>query len=100
MKQEEISKVRLEQLELAESKLNALEAGGVDNWEFYGDSLTEWNAENELKESLNDLIQELSQVFGECAYEPSERGAGIAFDDDAYSEAMKLLIAKKVRFED
>ena len=31
----EITTKRLKSLEMAESKLNALEAGGVDNWEFY-----------------------------------------------------------------
>ncbi len=39
----EISKERLEELEDKEAKLDALEVGGVDNWEWYGESLEEYN---------------------------------------------------------
>lgn len=38
---EEITAERLKTLERAEAKLQALEAGGVDNWEWYGESLKE-----------------------------------------------------------
>jgi len=69
------SKQRLKELERAEAKLNALEAGGVDNWEWYGESLKEYNAENEIEEKRDELLDELETVFGGCAYEPSERGA-------------------------
>ena len=93
-----LSAKRLKELERAEAKLNALEAGGVDNWEWYGESLKSYHEENELEENLSDLINELSEVFGEAAYEPSERGAGIAFNDDVFNEAMKLLTSKGVRF--
>lgn len=34
-----ISKARYHELLQAEAVLNALEAGGVDNWEWYDDSL-------------------------------------------------------------
>lgn len=35
----EITEERYEELLDAEKKLDALEAGGVDNWQWYGDSL-------------------------------------------------------------
>ncbi len=94
----EISKSEYEKLVKDQSKLQALESGGVDNWEFYGDALEEWNAENELEEKLSDLITALSEIFGQCAYEPSERGAGIAFNDEAFDEAMRELVQRKVIF--
>ena len=94
-----VSDKRLKELERAEAKLNALEAGGVDNWEWYGESLAPYHALNELEENRSDLINELAEIFGECAYEPSERGAGIAFSDDVFSTAMKLLVIKDVRFK-
>ena len=53
----------------------------------------------EAKLSALDLINELSEIFGECAYEPSERGAGIAFEDEAFNAAMKLLSDRKVFFK-
>ena len=37
-----ISKKRLEYLERAYTKLTCLENGGVDNWEWYGESLEEF----------------------------------------------------------
>ena len=94
-----ISAKRLKELERAEAKLSALEAGGVDNWEWYGESLKPYHEENELEESRSDLINELAQIFGECAYEPSERGAGIAFDDGHFDAAMKLLVSRDVQFK-
>ena len=36
MTEVKINVKRLKQLERAASKLSALEAGGVDNWEWYG----------------------------------------------------------------
>jgi len=94
-----LSEQRIKELERAESKLNALECGGVDNWEFYENSLEDWNKENEIDEQREDLINELSIIFGECAYEPSERGAGIAFRDDVFKSAIKLLTEKGVIFK-
>ena len=94
-----VSEKRLKELERAEAKLNALEVGGVDNWEWYGESLKSYHAENEPEESRADLISELAYIFGECAYEPSERGAGISFTDDAHSSAMDLLAKRNVQFK-
>lgn len=95
----EISKKRLKELERAEDKLNALEAGGVDNWENYDDSLEEYWAKNEVEEKREALIDDLEVVFGECAYEPSERGAGIAFTDNARENAMEVLEQAGVIFK-
>ena len=91
---------RLKELERAEAKLNALEAGGVDNWEWYGESLKEYNAENEIEENRDELIDELELVFSECAYEPSERGAGIAFNDEVRGRAMEVLVRLGVIFDE
>ena len=44
----EISEERLADLERTERKMEALEAGGVDNWEWYGESLKDfWEEEDE-----------------------------------------------------
>lgn len=42
LKQYLISESRLRDLLHSEAKLNALEAGGVDNWSWYGDSLRDF----------------------------------------------------------
>lgn len=93
-----ISKQRIKELERAEAKLNALEAGGVDNWDCYDEALSEYNAENELEERREDLILVLAEVFGECAYEPSERGAGISFNDDTNDLCAAILEKFGVNF--
>ena len=95
-----MSEKRMKELLRAEAKLNALEAGGVDNWEWYGESLKGWFAENELEERLDALMDDLECAFGECAYEPSERGAGIAFDDSAAAAVMEIFKTHKVTFQD
>ena len=95
-----MSEKRMKELLRAEAKLNALEAGGVDNWEWYGESLKAYHAENELEERLEALLDDLECVFGESAYEPSERGAGIAFTDDLAASAMSILHDAGVTFTD
>tara|TARA_R100000750_G_C2340537_1_gene94014 strand:+ start:226 stop:549 length:324 start_codon:yes stop_codon:yes gene_type:complete len=95
----EISKKEYEKLIKDQSKLNALEAGGVDNWEFYGDALEEWYAEDELEEKRHNLISDLEEAFGTSAYEPSERGAGVAFGDDMFDNVMAVLNEHGVIFE-
>ena len=95
-----ISPRRLKELERMESKLNALESGGVDNWDFYGDSLKAYHLENEKEERIDALIADLEIAFGECAYEPSERGAGIAFDDGVEASIVEIFTQHKVTFSD
>jgi len=95
-----LSQKRIEELKRAEAKLLALEAGGVDNWDGYDISLEDFRKEEELNERLSELLGELEIIFGEAAYEPSERGAGIAFTDDVFNEAKNLLLKSKVTFSD
>jgi len=95
-----ISKKEYEKLKRDQEKLEALEAGGVDNWEFYGEALKEWEAKYELKEKRENLLEDLSECFGECAFEPSEAGAGIAFRDEAVENAMAILEEYGVIFKD
>ena len=96
----EITTKRLKSLEMAESKLSALEAGGVDNWEFYGESLKEYYKANELEEERELLFDDLSIAFGQFAYEPSERGAGFAFKDDVHDEIFEIFNNFGVIFKD
>ena len=54
----EITEERLEELLAAEEKLSALEAYGVDNWEWYGDameSLSEFDIEETEDEEIEGL---------------------------------------------
>ena len=87
----EISSKRLKELEDMEAKLDALEAGGVDNWEWYDSSMEDYNKEKEQEEKIEELFENIEQILCEGSYEPSERGAGIAFNEDAIDEAKEML---------
>lgn len=86
-----IEEAELKKLQRAAAKLDALEAGGVDNWEWFGESLKEYRATIEREENLEDFLDELCTVLFEGAYEPSERGAGFTCADSAKAKAFKLL---------
>lgn len=65
------------------AKLDALEAGGVDNWQFYGESLKDWHEENEKHERCDKFVDDLLEIIlSECRiYEPSDRGSGYDISD-------------------
>lgn len=65
------------------SKLDALEAGGVDNWEWYGEALKEWFAENEKIELAESFVDELCEIICcDCKIEqPAGQGAGYGISD-------------------
>jgi len=74
------------------AKLDALEAGGVDNWEWYGESLKEWNAENEKAEITDELIEELCEVICCEIDQPAGSGCGYGITTDGLKEMHKLLM--------
>ena len=95
-----IDSKRLRELELAEMKLNALEDYGVDNWDGYDDAMREIWKEQEREEKLEQILNEILVVLGSGAYEPSERGAGVAFSEDAEEEAIRIFKDYKVYFKE
>lgn len=87
-----IDKKRLKELEKAEAKLNALENGGVDNWEWYDQAMTSYNDSIELEEKCEELLEEIECALLVGVYEPSERGAGFAASDDAREQTLEILM--------
>ena len=83
---------RLRELERAEAKLRALENGGVDNWEWYDESLKEFNENEEIEEKVDNLLEEIQEKLLIGVFEPSERGAGFAATNEACEETRKVLI--------
>lgn len=75
------------------AKLDALEAGGVDNWEWYDESLEGWFAENELEEKADSLIESICEALSVGTYEPSGRGAGFAFNEESIKDARDLILS-------
>lgn len=59
------------------SKLAALEAGGVDNWDGCDDSLAVWRKEGEVSDLIDGAIGELNDILAESDVEqPAGPGAG------------------------
>lgn len=87
----EISAERLRELERIEMKMNALEAGGVDNWEFYGDALKEYNKNIENEEKIVEAFDGICEVLSEGIEEPAGRGCGYGFREKATDNAYLIL---------
>lgn len=89
-----ISESRIKELERAESKLRALESGGVDNWEYYGESLSGYYRQVSFEDEITEIILEIATILLEGAFEPSEHGAGYATTDEAITDAEKYLASR------
>ena len=61
MSKNELSSKRIIQLLKAEKLLNALEAGGVDNWEGYDESLKDLRKEEEIDNLVVDTIYSIME---------------------------------------
>lgn len=53
----QLTEARIKELLKAERKLNALEAGGVDNWEWYSESLAEIYKEDEIEAIVREFVE-------------------------------------------
>lgn len=71
-----ISEKRLKELVLAELNLSALEQGGVDNWEWYGDSVSDFlsRLSEEYKQNFEDF-EDMAEFFMK-----NEFGDGTSFN--------------------
>ena len=94
-----INAKELKRLQRVAAKLEALEAGGVGNWEWYDESMKDYRATIEREENLEGLLDELCEVLFSSAYEPSERGAGFTCTEAAKADAIKLLDDRVVKLK-
>lgn len=103
MAEVKVQEKRLKELERAYAKLQALENGGVDNWEWYGESLKEWNKENALEELFEDTYEELLEILVEARVdEPAGRGCGYSItpDEDSVRKLLKRFTISYSELED
>ena len=77
---------RLNELEKIEKMMRCLEAGGVDNWDNYCDSLAPMHRE----ELINEYFDEIMITLSSSAFHPTEVGAGIDFGEVEIRESKKL----------
>ena len=86
-----IDEKELKRLRDIEAQWEALEAGGVDNWEFYDEAMAPYWEMKKVEEAYEDLAHDILDVVGEYAYEPSERGAGFNVYPDGVDTLLELL---------
>lgn len=79
------------------AKLDALEAGGVDNWEYYGEALTEWRKAGAFVEAVDNAVSAVNDLMSEARVDqPAGDGAGyrIEFDEDEMAQIFRNFWAK------
>lgn len=82
----EITETRLAELLRTERKMQALETGGVDNWEWYGESLKDFHKEEDkqslIYEAAEDLVEYITTELSHDYPAGIEASAGYYFEGD------------------
>jgi len=93
-----LSNDRVEELLDMEAKLEALESGGVNNWDGYHIALAEYRKSVEVKEKIavifDDLVSIISNGLEEGVgggFKPAGMGTSYGISPDARIEALNLL---------
>jgi hypothetical protein len=86
-----ITDERLKELERAERMLNALEVGGVDNWDGYDFAMEEIWKENERLERLASIRDRIEEILAEGVHEPAGSVCGFGFAQRASDELFTYL---------
>ena len=99
MSEIKITKARLLELERAAAKLNALEAGGVDNWEWYDEALKDYRQTIELEEKYEDLLNDIAECLCEGIDQPAGSGCGFEFSSKVLDNALVIIKQSGLKFE-
>lgn len=83
----EITKEEIRRLAL----LDALEAGGVDNWDGYNFATEELRKAAELEKKIEDIVADILFEAGQYIEEPAGRGCGYGYAPKAYEAATEAL---------
>lgn len=103
MVMQKLSDKRIRELERAEKKLQALEAGGVDNWEWYSESLTEYHFEESYEELLDEFTQSFQELIAESEVSPEDSRNGLYLvtgDEDGIRNLLDLFKKSFKELED
>jgi hypothetical protein len=97
-----MSSKRIQELLNAERKLNALEAGGVDNWEWYGLSLESIRKEDALEGVIDMYVRNILELAAsaEVSAEDSRNGLYIVnIDEDETRGILQTFLQEYKRVE-
>ncbi len=87
-----ISTERLAELEDIETKMYALEAGGIDNWEGYDISLESYYKQKEKVEKISAVVNDVVEALCEGVEEPAGSGCGFGVRPEYIQTAEKILV--------
>lgn len=88
----EISTDRLKELEKAEAKLQALEAGGVDNWPNYSDALADYRKREELNELIEVALEQIEEAYTDSKYLVyAVKNHTVSFTEEANNAVLNIL---------
>jgi hypothetical protein len=97
-----MSSKRMQELLNAERKLNALEAGGVDNWEWYDEALESIRKEDKLEDVVDMYVQNILELAAqaEVSAEDSRNGLYIVnIDEDETRGILQTFLQEYKRVE-
>jgi hypothetical protein len=97
-----MSSKRIQELLNAERKLNALEAGGVDNWEWYDKALESIRKEDKLQDVVDMYVQDMLELAAqaEVSAEDSRNGLYIVnIDEDETRITLQSFLQEYKRVE-
>ena len=75
--------------------LDALEAGGVDNWEFYDVALETVVAEIRIEEAIEDIATDILDDLVGYVNQPAGSGCGYGFESEASDVIFNILNKRK-----
>lgn len=76
------------------AKLDALEAGGVDKWEFYDEAMTDYQNTVEKEEKIEKFMEEIFEIICPHLEEPAGRGCGYGIREAGQEEALQHALKK------
>jgi hypothetical protein len=74
--------------------LDALEAGGVGNWEGYDFATEEYSKTIGREEAAEDIIEEICCVLCEYIEQPAGAGCGFGFAPKSLDAAVEILLRR------
>lgn len=91
-----MNEARIRELEAAERKLQALEAGGVDNWDGYDSAMEQIIKAQETENKADELLERIAEELSDGIHELEGLGCGYGFYE-ASMEKARMVILKFIK---
>ncbi|MDB4507362.1 hypothetical protein N9064_00570 [bacterium] len=98
MNEVKITKEEYARLLKVDRKMDCLEAGGVDDWEWYGVSLEKFYQEEEREENIAKLCEEIMEIICGEVDEPAGCGCGYGITEAGQDQVQSLLEGSLKRY--